>query len=92
MPRTCLNGGSSKLGCRLTIRLTHSERLALRIFWKMTVPLKPPSESLATLTAGLRNSMTAAARRFCSRTLKESGIAYDTGRKIIACFKTSSQP
>jgi hypothetical protein len=38
-PRICSNDGSNKLGCRLTIRLTHSERPVSRIFWKMTAPL-----------------------------------------------------
>ena len=66
-PRTCSNDGSNKPDCRRTIRLTHSGRPASRIFWKMTAPLKPLSESPATPTAGPRNSMTAAARRFCSR-------------------------
>jgi hypothetical protein len=37
----------------------------------MTVLLKPLSASLATPTARPRNSMTAAARRFCSKTWKE---------------------
>jgi hypothetical protein len=64
--------GSNKPDCRLTIRRTHSGRPALRIFWKMTAPWKPLSGSLATPTAGPRNSTTAAARRFSSRTWKES--------------------
>ncbi len=72
-PRTCSNDGSNKPDCRLTIRLTHSGRPASRIFWKMTAPLKPLSESPATPTAGPRNSMTAAARRFCSRTWRGFG-------------------
>jgi hypothetical protein len=42
----------NKLDYQLTIRLTHFEQPASRIFWKMTGPLKPPSESPATSTAG----------------------------------------
>ena len=37
-PRTCSSDGSSKRGCRPTIRLTHSGRPASRTFWKMTAP------------------------------------------------------
>jgi hypothetical protein len=74
MPRTCLNDGSNKRDCRLTIRLTHSGRPASQIFWKTTAPLKPLNESPATPTAGPRNSMTAAAKRFCSRTWRGFGI------------------
>jgi hypothetical protein len=40
---TCLKDGSNKRGCRRTIRLTHSARQALRIFWRMTEPWKLPS-------------------------------------------------
>jgi integrase len=36
-------------------------------FLKTTAPLKPPSESPATPTAGPRSSMIAAIRRFCSK-------------------------
>jgi hypothetical protein len=50
-----------------TIRRTHSGRLASRIFSRTTALWKPLSELPGTPTAGLRNSMTAAARRFYSR-------------------------
>jgi hypothetical protein len=73
-PRRRLNGGSSKPDCQLTIRLTHSGRPASRIFWKMTEFWKPPSASLAALIAGLRNSMTVAARRCFSRIWRGFGI------------------
>jgi hypothetical protein len=63
MPRTCSNEGSNKPDCRRTIRLTHSGQLASRIFSKMTALWKPLNASLATPTAGPRNSMTAAAKR-----------------------------
>jgi site-specific recombinase XerD len=69
-----LKHDSSKRGYRLTIRLTHSGPPASRIFWKMTAPLKPLSELPAMPTAGPRNSMTAAVRRFCSRIWRGSGI------------------
>jgi hypothetical protein len=46
-PRTCSNDDSNKPACRLTIRPTPSVRRALRIFWKMTAPLKPLNESPA---------------------------------------------
>ena len=59
MPRTCLKGGSNKLGCRRIIRLTPSGRPASRIFWKMTAPWKPLSGSPATPTAAPRNLTTA---------------------------------
>src|SRR5262245_48132265 len=42
------------------------------IFWKMTAPSKLLNESPATPTAGPRNFMIVAVRRFCSRTWKES--------------------
>jgi hypothetical protein len=71
MPRTCLNDGSNKRDCRLTIRLTHSGRPASQIFWKMTAPLKPLNESPVTRIAGPRNSMTAAARRYYWRIWSE---------------------
>src|SRR5271165_3215508 len=74
MPRTCLKGGLSKPVCRRTIRLTHSGPPASRILWKMTVPLKPLSESPATPTAGRQSFTTAAARRFYSRTWRGFGI------------------
>src|SRR5271166_6603133 len=58
-----------KLDCRRTIRLTLSERQVSR----MTELLKLLSESPATPTAGPRNSMTGAGRRFCSRTWRGFG-------------------
>ena len=73
-PRTCSNDASNKLDYRPTIRLTHSGQPASRILWKMTVPLKPISESQATPTAEPRNSMTAVDKRFCSKTWSGSGI------------------
>ena len=79
-PRTCSNDGSSKRGCRLTIRLTHSGRPASRIFWKMTAPLKPLNESPATPTAEPRNSMTAAVRRSSWRIW--SGFDTEAGSSI----------
>ena len=74
MPRTCSNDDSNKPDYRRTIRLTHSGRPASRIFWKTTALLKPLSESPATPTAGPQNSMTAAARRFCSKIWSGFGI------------------
>ena len=68
-------------GCRPTIRLTHSGRPASRIFWKMTAPLKPLNASPAMPTAGQRNSMTAAAKRFCSRTWRGLDIEFFSGNK-----------
>ena len=65
-PRICSNDGSNKPAYPLTIRLTHFARPASRIFWKITALWKLLSESPAMPTAGLRNSMTAAVRRFCS--------------------------
>jgi site-specific recombinase XerD len=72
--RTCSNDGSSKRGCRPTIRLTHSERPASQTFWKMTAPLKPLNESPATLIAGPPSSTIAADRKSCSKIWKELGI------------------
>jgi hypothetical protein len=63
MPRTFLKDGSNKLGCRRTIRLTHSGRPALRIFWKMAAPLKPSNGSPATPTAGQPSSTTSRSER-----------------------------
>jgi site-specific recombinase XerC len=62
-PRTCSNDGSSKLVCRLIIRLTPSVRPASRIFWKMTALWRRHNESPATPTAGPQSFMTAAVRR-----------------------------
>jgi hypothetical protein len=62
-PRTCSNDGSNKPGYRLTIRLTPSELRASPIFWKMTAPLKPLSESPVMPTVGPRNSMTDVVRK-----------------------------
>jgi site-specific recombinase XerC len=63
-----------KPDCRRTIRLTHSGRPVSRIFWKMTVFLKPLSESPATPAAGPQSFMTAAGRRCSWRIWKESDI------------------
>jgi site-specific recombinase XerC len=46
-----------------------------RIFWKMTAPLKPLRESLATQIAEPRNSMIAVVRRFSSKTWRGFGIS-----------------
>jgi hypothetical protein len=73
-PRTCSSDGSDKLGCQRTIRLTHSGPPASRIFWKMTVLLKPLSASPATPTAGRQSFTTAAVRRCPWRTWSEFGI------------------
>ena len=54
------------------VRLTPSGQPASRIFWRMTVLLKRLNESPATPTAGPRNFMIVAVRRFCPRTWKES--------------------
>jgi hypothetical protein len=67
-PRTCSNDDSNKLAYRRIIRRTPSAQPASRIFSKMTALLKPLSGSPATPIAGPRNSMTAAVRRFCSKT------------------------
>ena len=77
MPRTCSSDGSGKLDCPLIIRLTPSGQPASRIFWRMTILLKPLNESPATPTAGPRNSMTAAAKRFCSKIWREFDIEPD---------------
>jgi hypothetical protein len=50
-------------------------------YWKMTTPLKPLSALPAMQTAGLPNSMTAAGRRFCSRTWREFGIERQKRRR-----------
>jgi site-specific recombinase XerC len=71
MPRTCSNDGSNKLDCLRTIRLTLSARPASRIFSKMTALWRLPSALPVTPTAGPRNSMIAAARRFSSKTWSE---------------------
>ena len=73
--RICSNDDSNKRDYRLTIRLTHFARPVSRIFWKMTAPLRPLSESLATPTAEPRNSMTAAVRRCYSRIWSGSAIS-----------------
>ena len=67
-PQTCSSDDSNKPDCQLIIRLTRSGPPGSRIFWKMTAPWKPLSESPVTPTAGLRDSTTAAVKRFCSRT------------------------
>jgi hypothetical protein len=74
---------------QLTIRLTHFVRPALRISWKMTGLLKPLSESPATPTAGPRSFMTAAGRRFCSRTWRGFGI--DVQSRPL-CLRMLSSP
>jgi hypothetical protein len=58
---------------------THFARPASRIFWKMTAPLKPHSESPSTPTVEPRNCMTAAVRRFYSKIWSGFGIrsSYD---------------
>jgi hypothetical protein len=63
-PRTMLKRRLKQGGLRPTIRLTHSGRPASPIFWRMTRPSKPLSESPVTRIAGPRNSMTAGARRY----------------------------
>ena len=80
--RTCSSDDSREPGCRLTIRLTHFGRLGSRIFWKMTVLWRQLSESPATPTAGPRNSMTAAARRFCSKTWRGFGTDRKGQREV----------
>jgi len=87
-PRTCLKDGSNKPDCQLTIRLTHSGRPVSRIFWKMTAPLKPLSASLATPTAGPRNSTTAAGRRSCWRTWRGFVISFELRREDVKCRET----
>jgi hypothetical protein len=52
----------------------HFARSASRIFWKMTAPLKPLSESPGEPTAGPRNFMTAAVRRCSWRIWRGFGI------------------
>ena len=60
-------------GLPATIRLTLSGRPALRIFWKMTAPLKPLSESPGTPTAGPPSFTIAVDRKFSWRTWNASG-------------------
>jgi hypothetical protein len=76
-PRTCSNDDSNKPVCRLTIRLTHFARQASRIFSKMTALWRLLNGSPAMPTAGPRNSMTAAVKRFCWRTWR--GFAIENG-------------
>jgi hypothetical protein len=81
------NDDSNKPGCRRTIRLTPSARPASRTFWKMTAPLKPLNGSPVTQTAGPRNSMTAGARRFYSKTWRgfATELKLRTGDVTLPC-------
>src|SRR5271165_7373016 len=90
MPRTCSNDGSNKPDYQLTIRRTHSGRPASRIFWKMTAPLRPLSESPATPTAARRNSTTAAVRRFCTKTWRGFGI--EDQRLLLSTVRFNRRP
>jgi hypothetical protein len=82
-----LKRGLKQRDCRRTIRLTHSGPPASRIFWKMTVPLKPLSESPATPIAALRNSTTAAVRRFSWRTWRGFGTEFPP---VVLCPNTNA--
>jgi putative transposase len=73
----------SKCGAIVQKALSVRVRPASRIFWKMMAPSKPLNESLAMPTAGPRNSMTAAVRRFCSKTWRGSATKRKSDESYI---------
>jgi hypothetical protein len=83
--QTMLKRRLKQAGCRPTIHLTHSGPPASRIFWKMTVLLKPLSESLAMPIAALQNFTTAAAKRCFSKIWSGLGteLEFKSPEKIL---------